>query len=175
MPKVSPSMFALIVLCFFLPFVTLSCEGEKIAQLSGVNLVTGTTIQVDSGFSKESRKVDAVGAAGLALVAAIGGAGLYFWQHKLRSVAGAAAGLIGGIALLTMKSGMAAKLAADNVDVQTEAGYTLALLLFFGAALVNAYMAFLAPDAPFRLGIAAPPASGGGPSDMQAPSDQREP
>lgn len=34
--KISASLFALILVCFFLPFVTVSCENQPVLQLSGI-------------------------------------------------------------------------------------------------------------------------------------------
>ncbi|MBM3243119.1 hypothetical protein FJZ31_43220, partial [Candidatus Poribacteria bacterium] len=43
--KLSPAIFVIILICFFLPFVSASCGGQKLATLSGVQLVTGTTVE----------------------------------------------------------------------------------------------------------------------------------
>lgn len=45
MPKfLSTGFLGLAALCFLLPWVNVSCQGQSIAKLSGVQLVTGTTI-----------------------------------------------------------------------------------------------------------------------------------
>src|SRR5512144_1133400 len=41
---ISPALFLLIALCFFLPFVSFTCQGQKIATITGMELVTGTKI-----------------------------------------------------------------------------------------------------------------------------------
>ena len=44
-PKVS---FALIIICFLLPFVTVKCNKYELAKLNGIDLVTGYEIEADS-------------------------------------------------------------------------------------------------------------------------------
>jgi hypothetical protein len=38
-------IFGLIIICFFFPFMDISCSGQKFISLSGVQLMTGTTIK----------------------------------------------------------------------------------------------------------------------------------
>ncbi|HPF00270.1 MAG TPA: hypothetical protein PKY63_06350 [Bacteroidales bacterium] len=44
-PKMS---FALIIICFLLPFVTVKCGNYEIAKMNGIHLATGTQIEADS-------------------------------------------------------------------------------------------------------------------------------
>lgn len=44
-PKVS---FAVIIICFLLPFVTVKCDKYEIAKLNGIDLVTGYEVGVDT-------------------------------------------------------------------------------------------------------------------------------
>ena len=40
--KFSPALFGLVILCFFLPFVNLSCSGQTVMTLTGFQLITGS-------------------------------------------------------------------------------------------------------------------------------------
>lgn len=51
---VSPAAFGFVVLCFLLPFVTLSCPGGSFT-FSGVQLATGTTIEEPGLFGLSGR------------------------------------------------------------------------------------------------------------------------
>ncbi len=43
--KIPRITFGLIIICFFFPFMDISCGGQKFISLSGVQLITGTTIK----------------------------------------------------------------------------------------------------------------------------------
>jgi len=51
--------YAIAIVYFILPFVQLSCEGEKMISFTGVQLVTGTEIRglVWGGGSKQSHLI----------------------------------------------------------------------------------------------------------------------
>lgn len=69
--------FLLALACFLLPFVTVSCQGQRIAQLNGYQLAFGTAVERTEPFSgrKETKKVDGDPAAmGMALLTALAGA-----------------------------------------------------------------------------------------------------
>ena len=36
--RLSPALFGMALLCFFLPFINVSCGGTKVIQLTGVQL-----------------------------------------------------------------------------------------------------------------------------------------
>lgn len=42
---IRPALAVVVVICFFLPFVQLTCGGQQIASLSGWDLATGTTVK----------------------------------------------------------------------------------------------------------------------------------
>ncbi len=41
----SPGLLGLIILCFFLPWVNIFCQNYKIASISGIQFVTGTSLK----------------------------------------------------------------------------------------------------------------------------------
>src|ERR1035437_3739979 len=52
--KLSWSLYALILICFAMPFVTVSCGGQKVMSVTGIQLITGTTTQI----SGQTQKLD---------------------------------------------------------------------------------------------------------------------
>ncbi len=65
--KVSTGLFGLAVICFFLPFTTVSCAGMEVITFSGTPLVTGTTVNITG----ESQRIDPSPFVIAALVAAV--------------------------------------------------------------------------------------------------------
>lgn len=43
--KISPVILGIALICFFLPWINVSCQGEKVGTFTGIKLVTGTTIE----------------------------------------------------------------------------------------------------------------------------------
>lgn len=96
-------LFGIIILCFFLPFVNVSCSGQKVMSITGVQMLTGTTFQEPSLFGEKTKSYNAKPeplAAIVLFIAAFGFLPLlvpsfYFkiWNYVL-SVAGAALLLI---------------------------------------------------------------------------------
>ncbi|MBE9031318.1 hypothetical protein IQ266_16405 [filamentous cyanobacterium LEGE 11480] len=48
--SISPALFGLVIICFFLPFTTVSCQNINFVTLSGFQLATGTQIEQTSGL-----------------------------------------------------------------------------------------------------------------------------
>ena len=55
--KFSPAIFGIVLICFILPFVTVSCQGQKLATLTGIQLITGTTIKQPNMTGKKQRLI----------------------------------------------------------------------------------------------------------------------
>lgn len=45
--RFSPGFFAVIALCFLLPFVSITCSGSRLATLKGLDFVLGTEVTID--------------------------------------------------------------------------------------------------------------------------------
>jgi hypothetical protein len=138
-------MFVGNLLCFFLPFVTVSCGGVKAITLSGQQLATGTTLSEPQPFGPpQSQKVDADPFASLAALCAVVGIAFSVIGRKM-ATGSAISGGAGTILLLILRSRL-------NEDIQKqgqgmlqnsfESGYTLALLLFIAGAAWNLYLIF---------------------------------
>ncbi len=54
MKKYSSILFLLILFCFFLPFVNISCSGQNVSTLSGIQLIFGDHTQADQSGESHS-------------------------------------------------------------------------------------------------------------------------
>jgi hypothetical protein len=151
--KLSPAALVLALLCFFLPFVTFSCQGQKVASFSGIQLATGTTIRQPQVFGQpKSEKVNAEPLAVLALLAVVAGVGLSFLKGKKGAVGSTALAVLGVIFLAALKSkldGDALRQGGGAIQVDYGAGYYLSLVFLLAAVGTSIY-AFMAGRG-FRL------------------------
>jgi hypothetical protein len=152
--SIIPVAFALVIIFFFFGFVDFKCNSVKVASLSGINLVTGTHVKTpsddllnDNAFNSlidnrnlprnEGQKVEPNFWAILALLMAIGGLAAFYKKIKKESLAGAAAGAIGFISLLILRSAIRNKVGEQaggiQVDVDFLLSYWASLLAFFAA------------------------------------------
>ena len=146
--KFSPGFYGVIILCFFLPFVNLSCSGQKIMSLSGFQLITGSEVKSDGMFgdlsnqgeTKEKNEVDPQPLALLALVAALVGLGLSFVKKKMIALTNVVISALGFIFLILLKINLDGDVELSGQNVITldyQLGYWLAVLLFVGSAVIQ--------------------------------------
>lgn len=144
--RFSPAMFGAILLCFLLPFITVSCRNfPSEVTFSGVDLIVGKVV--------DGQPFDALPSVRWAFFAALVGLGANFirpaassnlWVNFFRPVAGAGlatfAGLLGIGAMLYTRIGLnQATLAyARQIVVNYNLGYELVIGLFLIALVVNA-------------------------------------
>jgi hypothetical protein len=174
--KVSPVLFIVTVLCFLLPFVTVSCNGQKIATLSGTELAFGTTIEQPQIYGPSVKKrTDAEPVATIAFLIAIAGIAVGFLAARV-PLASAITGGLGALFLLVLMGKLdsdVGKQAQGVLQIEYGAGLIMALLLFIAAAGWNGWLFFISRGAP--AGAAAPPlpnaaaASAGGPARAAGP------
>lgn len=135
--KIPPAAFVLALLCFTLPFVTFSCQGQKIMSFSGLQLVTGTTIQQPQMFGPpQAQRTGPEPLAILAFLSLIVGLPLSFLRGKKGAAASAVVSGLGFIFLAAMKSKVdadAMRQGGGAVQVSFEAGFYLTLILILGA------------------------------------------
>lgn len=104
--KFSPGIFALIIILFFLPFVAVTCSGQHVTTLSGIQVVTGTTVSDPSAFG-QTASAQKVGGEPMAIVAFILpfiGLGLSFLKSRKSSIAPAIIGGLGAASILLIKA-----------------------------------------------------------------------
>ncbi|MBI1929576.1 hypothetical protein HYR99_35685 [Candidatus Poribacteria bacterium] len=143
--KISPVIFGLTLICFFLPFINVSCQGQKVATFTGIQLVKGTTIQQPSMFGErpKAQKVDPELLAILAFLSAIVGLGLSFLKGRQLALAPAIVGIAGLILLLLLKSKIdhdALREGRGMLQPEYDVGFWLSSLLFLAAAGVNGFI-----------------------------------
>jgi hypothetical protein len=151
----SPFMFLVIGLCFFLPFVSISCSGQDIATLSGVQLVTGAEVEVDPAFVEQME--EAFGAEGsdvpqeteetdpsiwaiVALAAAvIGVVAGFVTKGRTRAMASLVAALVGLAGLIGLRFDLQGDVseAEGLVSISYKIGYWIVALLFLALALAH--------------------------------------
>ncbi|HMC31579.1 MAG TPA: zinc ribbon domain-containing protein [Candidatus Angelobacter sp.] len=172
--KVSPVLFLVTVLCFLLPFVTVSCNGQKVATFTGVQLAAGTTVEQPQMFGRPMEKrVDAQPLATVAFICAIAGIGLSFLGVRA-AIAPAISGIVGALLLVWLQSKLSSdisKQAQSMFRLEYESGFVLTLILFVAAAAWNAYVFFSSRTTPALA--ASPPlanaaAVGGAPTIASA-------
>lgn len=79
---------ALVLLCFFLPWITVSCAGQPVASLSGMELATGT--QLPTGENTSSPQLFLVPIAALVVLSII----LMMYQRRITVRVGALGAII---------------------------------------------------------------------------------
>ncbi|MGC8903489.1 MAG: hypothetical protein ACP5KD_09170 [Fervidobacterium sp.] len=144
--KFSPAIFGIALICFVLPWVNFSCGGQHIATLTGLQLVTGTTIQQQGMFGeRQNQKVDSEPSAVAVLLVTILGFALSFLKTSKSSVIPSIVGLAGFILLLLLKSKIetdAANQGQGMIQVEYATRFWLVFVLFIGAVVLNGYLYF---------------------------------
>ena len=136
-------LFAGSLLCFFLPFVTVSCGGQKIFTLSGQQMATGTDLTEPQSFaSHKSQRIDPHPFASVAALCALAGVALSLVGTRLAAVT-AASGAAGAVSLGVMASRMNTEIqrATQGMgQVNVETGFILTLSLLIAATAWNIYL-----------------------------------
>jgi hypothetical protein len=141
--KVSPLIFAVSILTFLLPFITVSCGGQKVVSLTGVQLATGMTMEQPQMFGPPKReKVDPEPTVMIAAIAGI--VALVFGLLGARAVkAGVVAGGISVASLLATKIRLDDQIAKQGqglLQVSYEMGFSLTLLLLICGTAWSGYL-----------------------------------
>lgn len=141
--KVSPFIFVASILCFFLPFLNVSCNGQKAASFTGVQLATGTSLEQPQMFGPPRRQnVSPDPFTAFAGLCALIGLGLSLVGARV-AIVPAISGVAGAVSLLLMKSRMddqVLKQGHGMLQVNYEIGYSLTLLLMVVGAGWNAFL-----------------------------------
>ena len=136
-------VFAGSALCFFLPFVTVSCGGVTAFTLTGQQLATGTTLTQPQPFGPpQTQKVSPDPFAAVAGLCALAGIALSLIGRRLASAA-AIGGGVGAVSLLIMRSRLNDQLQSQGQGLAKatyETGFTLAVLLLIAGAAWNLYL-----------------------------------
>ncbi len=137
----SPALFGVALICFVLPFITVSCQGARLMNVTGMQLVTGMAVE-QPGISAQ-RQVKRVGPeilAVIAFVAGIAGLALGFLPSTRRTLLSV---IMAGTAVLAL---LLLKLKIDNdalressglLQIDFAAGYWMAVIFYLAAAGFN--------------------------------------
>lgn len=101
-----PVLFAAVIIFFFFNFFTVSCGGQKVGSVTGINLVTGTELKgrdMFSGGETKGEKIPSSVWAIIAFGAAIIGLGTFLIKEKREALIGTGAGAIGFGSLLILQ------------------------------------------------------------------------
>lgn len=153
--KFSPAAFVIIIFCFFLPFVNITCGGQTVMSLTGIQLITGAEYKPQGMFDQKDmpedmemqkndklnvdQNIDFQPMALLALIMAAGSLGLSFVKKKIMALMSMIASILGAAFLLLLKvnlDGDASTEAQVVIQIEYQFAYWFALLLFvIGAVL----------------------------------------
>ena len=131
--------FGLIILLFIMPFMTVSCSGMINIPLSGFDLATGTTLELEAG-KKHNMDPEpfATGALGVAVLGVIVG----LVKNRSARLVNAIAGGAGAVCLFLLKNKMDADVITQGkgmMSLHYETGFWLALILFILAGAVSLF------------------------------------
>lgn len=110
----APASFGVAIILFFFSFMDISCNGQHLVSLSGVDLAIGKEVQemgaedfFGGAFSEEAEssgeKVRPNILAILALLSCFGGLFVYLTRRRLEAALGLAAGITGAWLLLMLR------------------------------------------------------------------------
>lgn len=168
---VSPALFGFVLLCFLLPFVTVSCPGAS-HSFSGLNLATGTTIEEPSLFGQAptKKRLPSEPLALFAALVAIGGLLFALKRPAGPAIVVTILGVLGAVLLLVLKFKLDRDVVRQGQGMLTlnyGLGYGLAILGFLAAATSRFVLPHLASRSPASPLPAQPPptdSNGLGPS-----------
>lgn len=131
--------FGAVAVAFFFTFANVSCQGQRVASLSGMQLAFGTKIdQSDMWGNKRQNGVRAEPLALFALIAAASGACLALVgpaaRHLTALTGGAGAVLL--MMLINKMSRDAALHSSGMVEVTPGFGLLMGIVLFFVAGII---------------------------------------
>lgn len=154
-----PTIYGLIIVFFFFSFCTISCGGYKLASITGMDLVIGGDLDIDSSLSRMGNNDNSSADKGIdpnplviaAFVSAVAGFLIFVirsqWQihSRWKEITGIVLSVLGAISLLlfrftfldSMKEEGGRSRELDGViDVSFRFGFWAALLFFILAGVV---------------------------------------
>jgi hypothetical protein len=102
--KISGSLFILTIICFFMPFISISCNNKEVVKLTGFQLVTGSELKQTELLGQESRRLPAQAWAFIPFGLAGAGVALGFWKGRLASGLRSVCGAISVVSLLVLRA-----------------------------------------------------------------------
>jgi hypothetical protein len=121
--KLSIPLFLLIIICFFLPFVAISCDNKEVLRLSGVQLMTGTEVKQEGLLWRERRVIPAQPWAVLPFGLAVAGVVLGLGKRRLLTALRAVCGVGAATFLLLLQTKL-----SDNLEEYPKLVFSLKYL-----------------------------------------------
>ncbi|MDA8088762.1 MAG: hypothetical protein M0Z61_00860 [Nitrospiraceae bacterium] len=143
--KISRAMYGIIIICFFLPFTTASCSGQKILTLTGFQMVTGTTVRQPNMFGQQTKqkKIGTEPYAIAGFILAFIGLAISFSRNKTAYLFSAFISASGAVCLLLLKT----KLDRDVLNsgqglilLDYDFGYWVSFIIFILSAVLNGHI-----------------------------------
>ena len=131
--------YAIGIACFILPFIQISCSGEKVVSFTGVQLVTGT--EMANPMSDEKEKMPPAPTAIVALIALAVGLVFAIQLSREASILSAVAGGVAVISMVLLKTNMDAEIMKEAGGMGISADYQPG---FWGVCIMSAGGAILA-------------------------------
>ncbi len=158
MSKIPPVFFLIVIICFFLPFVRITCNNQEIATMTGFKLATGGEIELkgpqlpdsmsegkiegsmefkpETGQQDRNPEIFAI----FTLACAVIGLIISIIMMKKKSIIPAVIGVVGFIMLLLLKFDMDGDMSDEGqgmIMLEYMYGYWIAFICFILAALVG--------------------------------------
>lgn len=143
--KVRPVIFVVGLLSLFLPFISVSCQGQPVATVTGVQLATGFEVN-NTGVAARQQSTQRAGSepmAVLVLVVMIAGLALGFWHNRPSAIWSALVGVAGVFALVRLKMKIdddVLRQGSGLFQVDYRMGFWLLFAVFASAIAYNLYL-----------------------------------
>jgi len=154
--KFSPTSFVIIIFCFFLPFVNITCGGQTVMSLTGIQLITGAEYKPQGIFDEKEITQEPAGQkkdkldveqnigfqpmALLALLMAVAALALSFIRKKIMAVICMIVSILGAVFLLLLKASLDSDTPAEAqvvIQIEYQFWYWFAVLLFIIGAVLQ--------------------------------------
>lgn len=133
-------LLVITLLCFLLPFFTVSCQNEKIRSFSGLETVVGAKMETPLTGDSTYQKPDIFGI--IAFVSVVAAIGISFVAKNSKPVAPAVLALVTAASLLVLNSRVNALAEGQYLSIKIEYGYFLAMLCSLAAGGYGLYLTF---------------------------------
>lgn len=136
--------FVLALFCFILPFIQISCRGQKLVSLTGVQLVTGTEIEQKDPFTGQtkSEKIPSQKWVAFAFTCAVAAAGLCFVSGPAGKLLPALLGVAGFACMIVVKKQFDDEMLKEGsglLTIEYLPGFIATCVLLLAGAAVSGY------------------------------------
>ena len=117
--RIAPYLVGVVL--FILPFIQVSCSGDKVLQLTGVQLVTGSEMQ--EPMSEKTKKIPPEPLSVAAIIALGIGAAFCISRGRVQSILAAIAGGVALVAMIVLKTRMDAEITKQTAGMPITVEY----------------------------------------------------